>query len=338
MKSRQGRLSLCQRGIRKVKRGDFAGAIADFNQSLQANPQLAPAYLMRGNARWKLGDISGAINDYTKAIAQNPKYAKAYYNRAIARAASQQRSKAIQDYRKAANLFLVQKDSDNRRRAVDNLTYLQALEQVRHNPNEAWKFYYQRSLKRFRAGDLQGALTDITRVADTRDDRGEIYCLRGDILRSLDNCGQAIDDYTRAIELEPQNVRAYYHRGLSYAKLQQLPQAAKDQTRAANLLFERGDVAEAKRIAKQVKALFDVEPIAESTPIQPKRPAVKRKRKRPRLRGKNRKLHQKLLKLVGGDANTVERLVQAVQTRHPHQDRQWYYEKAIFDLERDRQR
>jgi hypothetical protein len=45
---------------------------------------------------------------------------------------------------------------------------------------------------------------------------------------------------------------------------------------------------------------------------------------------------QQLLRLVGGNRAVAERLVEQVQLRHPNHSEQWCWEKAIYDIQRDR--
>jgi tetratricopeptide (TPR) repeat protein len=52
------------RGLAKQKKGDFEGALGDFNQALRLNPNYALAYRSRGNGRHKKGDLDGAIADF----------------------------------------------------------------------------------------------------------------------------------------------------------------------------------------------------------------------------------------------------------------------------------
>jgi hypothetical protein len=45
---------------------------------------------------------------------------------------------------------------------------------------------------------------------------------------------------------------------------------------------------------------------------------------------------RELLRLVGGNRAVAERLVEQVQLRYPNHDQQWCWEKAIYDIQRDR--
>jgi len=49
-------------------------------------------------------------------------------------------------------------------------------------------------------------------------------------------------------------------------------------------------------------------------------------------------LERKLLKLLGGDRNTANRLILQSRRRYPDKSADWHWEKAIYDLERDRWR
>jgi hypothetical protein len=48
------------------------------------------------------------------------------------------------------------------------------------------------------------------------------------------------------------------------------------------------------------------------------------------------KVQRKLFSLLRGDRAAVERLIAHAKARNPGQSEGWYWEKVIFDLERDR--
>ncbi len=51
------------------------------------------------------------------------------------------------------------------------------------------------------------------------------------------------------------------------------------------------------------------------------------------VRGSTRR---ELLRLVGGNQDVAQRLVDQVQLRNPNHSEQWCWEKAIYDIQRDR--
>lgn len=52
----------------------------------------------------------------------------------------------------------------------------------------------------------------------------------------------------------------------------------------------------------------------------------------------NRALQQKLFNLVGGDVAIAKRLLRQQRQLHQGKSENWYLEKVIYDLERDRRR
>ena len=150
-----------KRGADKLDRRDFQGAIEDFNQALQLNPNLtevyyyrgrthaalgdyqraiedfqkaaalfieqgkhADAYVSQGNACFVNGDTQKAIEKYTKAIQINPNYTTAYRNRGIAHHKLEDNYRAIEDLQKAAKLYSEQESVASSQEIIDFLKKL----------------------------------------------------------------------------------------------------------------------------------------------------------------------------------------------------------------------
>jgi lipoprotein NlpI len=64
--------------------GDFARAMTDMNEAVRLDPNLAPAYLTRGQLSYILGNNSAAIEDFGKAIKLDADDAASYFYRGVA--------------------------------------------------------------------------------------------------------------------------------------------------------------------------------------------------------------------------------------------------------------
>jgi tetratricopeptide (TPR) repeat protein len=72
------------RGQARFAQGNFAGALADFNQAVALGHREYETYLNRALAKSRLKDHVGAVKDFGRAINREPRSAKAYSGRASA--------------------------------------------------------------------------------------------------------------------------------------------------------------------------------------------------------------------------------------------------------------
>lgn len=134
-----------EQGTDKIQRGDYQGAIEDYNQVLRTNPQDADTYHNRGIARSESGDHAGAIEDYDQALQINPQDADAYYNRGVAQYSLKDSQGAIDDWNQALKI----------------------------NPNLA-EAYGDRGFVRAELGDKTGAVADLQKAAKLFSDQGDM--------------------------------------------------------------------------------------------------------------------------------------------------------------------
>lgn len=90
-------------GLARAWRGDYGGAIADFDKAIAADPKSGIAYLNRGLAHREKGDEDRALADLDRAVRYAPS-ARAYYNRGQVRRERGDKRRAEADEDRAAEL------------------------------------------------------------------------------------------------------------------------------------------------------------------------------------------------------------------------------------------
>ncbi len=92
------------RGNAKHKVEDYRGAVLDFNQAVRLNERNYKAYFSRGQSKNEVGDKKAAMRDFDKSIEINPKYDKAYLFRGILKNEQNDSEGACADWQKAGEL------------------------------------------------------------------------------------------------------------------------------------------------------------------------------------------------------------------------------------------
>jgi tetratricopeptide (TPR) repeat protein len=94
-----------QRGIERLEKEDYQGAIDEFNQLLKIEPKNIFAYVGRGAAKMYLKQYQSAKSDFDTALEITPDISLAYYFRGFTNYALQDKPAALSDLRKASTMF-----------------------------------------------------------------------------------------------------------------------------------------------------------------------------------------------------------------------------------------
>ena len=210
-------------------------AVKQFNKGIELEnfdkSAVAYCYVNRANIFAEQDKIVQASEDFTKAIELDSKNAGNYYNRAnFYLNYTKELSKAIEDYNEAIRL------------SPSNLTYLygRALmnKKYRLNSNKAIEDYEKMlnidstNLNAINGigviykdqGKLDLAIKQFNKGIELEniDKAAAAYCYsnRASIYSEQNNMIQALQDYTKAIELDSKNSGNYYNRALFYANFQ----------------------------------------------------------------------------------------------------------------------
>ncbi|RKU11182.1 hypothetical protein C6503_18585 [Candidatus Poribacteria bacterium] len=192
----------------KRKSGDNAGAIEDYNQAIKLNPEDAEAYKNRGKAKVELGDDVGAIEDYSQALKLHPQDFFTYDDRADIKQKLGDYSGAIEDYDQALKKLL----EDG---SFTYQTYTEhGLTTTTITPDDSYTYYVynSRGWAKRRQGDHTGAIEDFTRAIQLKPEDTYAYNNRGWTKREQGDHTGAMEDFTRAIELKPDDAYGYKNR------------------------------------------------------------------------------------------------------------------------------
>ncbi|MEO1296506.1 MAG: tetratricopeptide repeat protein [Cyanobacteria bacterium J06636_16] len=88
--------------------------------------------------------------------------------------------------------------------------------------------YYNRGNTRFELGDRQVAVEDYNKALILDPCFAEAYVNRGNVRSELGDNWEAIEDYNKALSLNRQDKVAYYNRASTYLKLDRKQEASKD--------------------------------------------------------------------------------------------------------------
>jgi len=232
---------------------EYNSVIADCEKAIELNPlvkldaALARAYVRRGDYYFEQWDYDEAIADYIRAMELDPLIecrspAHVYAYRAERHLESHNYDQAIADFTQAIEL-----DSGDNEYFYSRLAeaycgrgdhYVKYWEPdkaiadftkaIELDPDEA-EYYYCRGETYYHLADYYWDKADYYRYQD------EVQLFEEAVINLVNSKSKAIADFTRAIELEPEDAKVYFKRGQCYAGNGDYFRAAADFTKAIEL-------------------------------------------------------------------------------------------------------
>lgn len=220
-----------RQGLNKLNRGNYPGALQDFNHALRLNPNFAEAYVCQSIIHYYQGDHLGAIEDCDQVLRINPGNADAYNNRGLNRVALGDYKRAIADFNQTLEI----------------------------EPNHA-KAYLNRGYSRLQLDNNWGAIEDfdqalridpqsakeyLKRIAPTlNNEQGAIkdpnqqlvqgLLIEGNLRYDAGDLREAIAAYTQVLTIDPNNTEAYNRRSTARSAVGDYEGAFEDLYKAAN--------------------------------------------------------------------------------------------------------
>jgi tetratricopeptide (TPR) repeat protein len=228
--------SFNNRGAAYFSLRNYEAALLDYNRAIELKPDYTNAFVGRGITYTELGDYESALADFNHAIELDPNNGLAYSGRASSYYRSGRYENALADYLKAEELGhsfsrLSQQRFDELRATVTATTR----PSLTPSPTMTANQHYQRGRSLADSGNYQAAVADYTRAIELDPNDEVIVNSRGVAYYNLEEYDLALADYNRAIELDPNYVNAHNNRGIIYRNLEEYDLALADYTRAIEL-------------------------------------------------------------------------------------------------------
>ena len=346
------------RALARVTLKNLPGALEDVNRAIRLNSNYAAAYDLRGTVQRQQGRILDAIANFKQAAAlyleQKDKEGCRQCLEKIRQLQPQAKPVAVVPTYKPTPIksekeyftqLLEKAEKGDTRQAIEDLDWalkvdpqdaqayccrgvvrckLGNYQDAISDFNQALRLNFQdaivyrnRGKARFKLGDRQGAIADFNLGLQMQPDDTLLYLARGNVYHATGNYDAAIKDYTQAIQINLEDAQAYYHRGMSYACLEEMQHAIADYQQAASIFCSQEDWANYRQVLERLEKVSSPSPKSNTTPDLPR---------------------QQLLRLVGGHWEIAQRLIEQAKNYYPGMSEEWYLEKVIRDLERDRGR
>ncbi|WP_414625156.1 tetratricopeptide repeat protein [Calothrix sp. CCY 0018] len=345
------------RALARLALKNLPGALKDVDKSIEHNCYKAGAYNLRGVVERKLGNIESAIANFKKAAElyleqkdtenaklclEKVKQLQPRKQEVIVEKPLLQTTPLIsqQDY---FTSLLEKAEKGNTREALEDLNWVLRADaqdgkayccrgvvyckQGKYRKaiadfNTALQLnfedaavYRNRGKARLQIGDNQGAIADFNQALIIQPEDDLIYVARGNAYQTIGHYLGAIEDYNQALEINSKSATAFYNRGLCNIRMEELPQASNDFQQAASIYCEKEDWDNYQLVLKSLKKINAPAPEVEKNDYE--------------------KLRYRLLRLVGGQWEIAQRLIEQAKFYYPGMSEEWYLETVIHDLERD---
>jgi tetratricopeptide (TPR) repeat protein/serine/threonine protein kinase len=196
--------------------GQYEKALTDFSKAIALKPDSAGAWFNRGNACYGLGRYANAVADFSKAIALKADLAAAWINRGLAYEGLGQEDKAIADFSKAialkpdhaeawVNLGNAHFVVGDREKALADFS--KAIE-LTPELVQAW---FNRGLAYSKLGQHEKAVPDLSKAIELTKDPKAVsgrLVVRARANQGLGRLQDALNDYQKAVDLQPNNTEA----------------------------------------------------------------------------------------------------------------------------------
>ena len=220
-----------------------------FHGKVRTSPEIYAdgifSFFIKSDNQLRYGNTEQAILLLDNAIAQNPFFTEAYIKRSnlLAGLGRQNEARKVLDLAYKLNPYL---SKFFRTRKLGRLEYI-ALDtqkvQVVSADNTILADALKNSIQKKQNGKFEEALQDLGLIIDALEEpEAALFNLRGSLHLLLDDYQEAVNSYTKAIQLEPQSAEYYFNRGLAQLFTYDRSAACEDLEMSKQLGYEESEV------------------------------------------------------------------------------------------------
>jgi tetratricopeptide (TPR) repeat protein len=180
----------------------------------------AKDWINYGNQLWRVGFYDLAVKVFNQAIRLDRKSYAAWYAKGLALSAADRNTEAMQSFEQAIE--------------IDDKRYQEAQERGQEIDDRHYEVWRAKSLLLSSFNKYQEALASIDKAIQRNKQDAVLYILRAAILEELNQHQEAVEAYTKAIDIKP-HPWVYNNRGLARSELGDLDGAIADYDQAIKL-------------------------------------------------------------------------------------------------------
>ncbi|ORZ20242.1 hypothetical protein BCR42DRAFT_408316 [Absidia repens] len=166
-------------------KGDTQGALECLNKAIELEPKYVQCYIKRSSIYIEQQDIASAFKEFEDAIAINPSDPDAYYHRGQIHYISNNFEAAAKDYSESIKL---------------DDTFLYA--------------HVQLGVVQYKMGSVSSSMSTFKNTLKQFPESADVHNYYGELLADQQKFDEAVDMFTKAIELDPKNPLPYINKAM----------------------------------------------------------------------------------------------------------------------------
>jgi serine/threonine-protein kinase len=260
--------TLFNRGLDRLKSGNWKDALSDFTEAIKLRPDVAVGYRFRAYAHADGGNVARAIADLDEAIRLNPDDSQSYYDRAQYFLRQKQYDEALRDCIKGLGTdgaradLIALRGRVHAARGASEPAEADFTKAIEIDPEGACDYLIWRGDLYLECDDNDKAIADFTEAINRKPENAYAYSRRASAHWAVRDTDAALADYAKAIQLDPEWPWVRNGRGLVYADRGEHEAAVADFNDAIRLNANHGPSYEYRgeslcKLGRKAEALAD---------------------------------------------------------------------------------